>query len=185
MNGQLVQRTKAHVMATPNVAIRRPVTKTDVEATEKALGFRLPELLTSIYTQVADGGLNPPNRSQMVSINHTDDGDAYTLVEQYRDHQAGAQYHGREWQTGLLPFWSWGCAIYSCVDCSDASLRIYQSEYCETERKSYNLEEFFEMWLNGVDILECDTGQRESAEIINPFTRKKTRVIGGRIKKTK
>jgi len=183
MGDELLQRINARVLAKHGRPPFPPVTKAGVEAAEAALGFRIPSLLKSIYTQVGDGGLRAGVNATMISVEHKVDPDCYTLVEQYLDHVAGAEYFGDQWHKGLLPFWSWGCAMYSCVGCNDPHQRIFHSDHCETDLMNYNLEEFFEMWVEDVSILGVDAAPRESKEIVNPFTGGKTRVFGRRKKK--
>ena len=184
MGDELLQRISAYVRASHGGPPFPPVTTARIEAAEAALGFRIPSLLKSIYTNVGDGGFRAGIGGTMISVEHKDDSDCYTLVEQYQDHVAGAEYLGGQWHKGLLPFWSWGCAMYSCVDCNDPHHRIFHSDHCDTDLMNYNLEEFLEMWIEGVSILDVDARPRESKVVVNPFTGDKIRVFGRR-KKTK
>jgi hypothetical protein len=77
---------------------------------------------------------------------------------------------------------AWGCNIFSCVDCSDEQHSVHLFEDFDVHRQGYTIEQFFEMWMKGEDLLSHQIDESETVEIINPFTRKKTRVTKRRRK---
>lgn len=179
MADDIVEKIKQCVLVT-KLSMGAPAAEAAVEDAEAALGFTIPSLLKSLYLNVGNGGFGPGYGIIGMAGGHASD--LGTLVETYNEIQKGAVYLGLNWQPGLLPFCGWGCNIFSCVDCTDENHGICTSEECHVRSERYRLDDFFLMWLNGVDILNCDGSPRETAEIINPFTRKKTRVHGARKK---
>ena len=95
------------------------LTHDDVDAAETALGFKLPNLLRSIYTEVANGGFGyaygflglrggPRNEDGQDSV-----GLYLSYVEPDPDDSLW------QWPYGLLPIGHLGCAMYHCVQCTD------------------------------------------------------------------
>ena len=79
---------------------------------------------------------------------------------------------GQAWEDGTLPFCAWGCAILSCVKC-DATEQVFTFENARLWPQEYSLDGFFEMWLNGTDILAHDPGvELADLTLTNPFTRR-------------
>lgn len=101
-----------------------PTTSASVAAAETKLGFRLPDLLRDIYTQVANGGFGPGYG--LIGLDdgaHDDLGksitDLYFSYKQ-RDPDDPLWY----WPDRLVPICHWGCAVYSCVDCSQPTAPV-------------------------------------------------------------
>ena len=89
-----------------------------IDAAERELGFPLPATLKTLYTHVGNGGFGPGYGITGVAGGFTDDvGD--NIVSAYK---ALAQRDPNEpnwvWPDRLVRLCHWGCAIYSCVDCS-------------------------------------------------------------------
>jgi hypothetical protein len=89
-----------------------------IDAAERQLGFQLPEALRALYTQVGNGGFGPGFGIMGLAGGHTDDlGDdvirAHLLFAKSRPSRPNWLWPGQ-----LLRLTHWGCAIYSCVDCS-------------------------------------------------------------------
>ena len=59
------------------------------------------------------------------------------------------------------------------MDCHDIQHRVYTFEDFTVHPQGYNLDKFFELWMNAVDILSYEPTEVEEVEIINPFTGKK------------
>lgn len=176
MRDELFAMIKEHATASATAALE-PVTDAAIEEAEAILGFKLPALLRLVYSKIGDGGFGPGYGLIGLRNNPSNLG---TLVETHRQVMEGAKYLGLKWKIELLPFCDWGCNIFSCVDCSDSGPTMCLSKECNARRQDYTLEDFFNMWANGVSILDRDTAPRTAAEIINPFTHKKTRVHGER-----
>jgi hypothetical protein len=166
MADDLIQRIKNHVSAIAPPAGIEIASDEAIAAAESALGFTLPALLTACYREIGNGGFGPNNGIIGVEGGHASDyGD---LVATYRlladDFERGG------WEATLLPFCGWGCATLSCVMC-DTTLRICTFEEGEIWPQRYTLDGFFEMWLNGTDILANDPDVFfEDKEFRNPFT---------------
>jgi hypothetical protein len=99
----------------PRTAIR-PATTKALQVSERAIGFKLPELLRAIYLKVGNGGFGPE-----YGIVGTKGGaklDGCTLETCYQGmlnlEKENAVWR---WPTRLLPLANYGCGMWSCVDC--------------------------------------------------------------------
>jgi hypothetical protein len=185
MAEDIVKQLAAHISALNPAEICPPASEEQVRRAEAELGFQIPPLLRSIYLNVGNGGFGPGYGIIGVGAGgHRSD--LGTLVQTREEIKRGADYLGLEWQDSLLPFCGWGCNIFSCVDGNDPGGRIIRSDECGIEQVNYNLDTFFQMWLDGKDILDGGNAESErtTVEIINPFTRGKMRVTS-RHKKAK
>lgn len=92
----------------PVPSIAPKATPEQLAEVEKKLGYALPPLLKSIYTEIGNGGFGP----------------GYGLYAS-EDLIADAEEEGIIWKKGMLPLLTWGCGILSCVDLTDAKYPIY------------------------------------------------------------
>jgi hypothetical protein len=90
-----------------------------VEEAEGVIGFPLPPLLRRLYLQVADGGFGPHEGLLKLAGDH----DGRTALGLYRHaHETSPLPFHPDWSflpPRLLSLCSWGCGIYSFIDCSD------------------------------------------------------------------
>ncbi|HEX8916826.1 MAG TPA: SMI1/KNR4 family protein [Humisphaera sp.] len=143
-----------------------------------SLGFPIPPLLKAMYLNVGNGWSAPGYG--VIGVAGSRLSDLGDLAATYQEVLRAADYLKPEWPHALLPFCGWGCNILSCVDCREEGAVVYRSETCAAHAAGYALADFLEMWVDGVDLFNLNAGERATAEIMNPFTRKKTRVTGGR-----
>jgi hypothetical protein len=174
MTNTLLARIRDHATSASGVLPFAPATEQQVEATEKALGFAIPPLLRACYLHVGNGGFGPGYG--LIGLGGGYASDHGHLIETYRLFQESEAAEGGTWRDGLLPFCGWGCNIFSCVACLDSEPRISLYEEGEVWPQDYDLTGFFAMWLEGVDLLLQGTFQVEEIEIINPFTKKRTKI---------
>jgi hypothetical protein len=89
-----------------------------IEAAEYLIGHRLPTLLRRLYTEVGNGGFGP----------------GYGIIdlpERDRDRHPRNELPRRLWNAAcpagvvLFPLCTWGCGIYSFVDCADGEARMW------------------------------------------------------------
>jgi hypothetical protein len=177
MDEALVARIRDFAPSHSRSAISPPASSEAVGEAERELGFPLPALLKACYLEVGNGGFGPAYgilglRGGYVS-------DCGTLVEFYRDLRDRQEPEGKRWKAGLLPFCEWGCGMFSCVDCQDASHPVCLYEYPYISPQDCTLPEFFERWMAGLEI-HTHRGQLVEHWITNPFTGRKTRVFGWR-----
>lgn len=172
----LIDRIKVRTATGKDAPKYSPVTNAAILKTESALGFPIPPLLKQIYTEIGDGGFGPGYG--IISTNGGYEPYQENLVELYKSVQQGSQYLRLQWRPKLLPFCEWGCNIFTCVDCTDYNAVLYQSEECAAKKLKYRLEDFFEMWLDGIDILNNDRPPPKAIEGVNPFTKKKETYFG-------
>jgi hypothetical protein len=92
-----------------------------LQVAERALGFKLPELLRAIYLEVGNGGFGPE-----YGIVRTKGGtklDGCTLETCYGDMlKLKEQNIIWGWPGRLLPLANYGCGMWSCVDCAHQKL---------------------------------------------------------------
>jgi hypothetical protein len=93
-----------------------PVSAKALQATERAIAFKLPELVRVLYLKVGNGGFGPE-----YGIVGTKGGaklDGCTLETCYRDMLAlESENSVWRWPKHLLPLANYGCGMWSCVDC--------------------------------------------------------------------
>ncbi len=169
---ELVERIKTYALSRTDFVHYPPASSEQIVQAEARLGFPIPETLRECYLRVGNGGLYTTALG-LIGLDGGMKSDYGGLVESYEAFVDGAREYGEEWPDGLLPFWNWGCNMFSCVACMDPSLPISTFEEGTVYPQSYNFDGFFELWLKDVDILNCDGVTFEEVEFINPFTRKK------------
>ncbi len=97
---------------------RLPVSEAEIADAEAALGFRLPDLLRTVYLHVGNGGFGPGYGLIGLGGGATSDG-GQSAVEMYVSLRADVPAaDGTGWPEGLLPICDWGCAIRSSIDCT-------------------------------------------------------------------
>ena len=139
-----------------------PASKAAVTATEKQLGFNLPQTLRRIYLEVANGGFGPGFGVMGVTGGFADDlghtvGD---LFEVYR--QRDPEDPEWNWPARFLPICHWGCVVYSAVDCNDEKNAVYLVDVSAKEPgepmekiielQTGSLELWLNDWLDGKDL---------------------------------
>jgi hypothetical protein len=110
----------------PAPKIYPPATAEDIEKAEASLGFELPALLKRIYTEIGNGGFGPGYGLVGTAGGYDGciGGDVLSLYGGYRENPPGGM---PEWPEKVLPICTWGCDIYSCLDCSklEAPVLVY------------------------------------------------------------
>jgi len=153
----------------------------DVAKAEADLGFPLPHLLKKLYREVSNGIAG--FAYDIIGLHGGCASDSGTLVDAYLSFKAAGESETSAWQERLLPFCNWGCAVYSCVDCTDPAYPILTYEDSGVWPERYSLSRFFEMWLQGNVLRSQEHVEIVTREIISPFTGKKTAVSARRRKK--
>jgi len=103
-------------------AVRPPApvaTYASIAADEHTLCFKVPALLKRLYVEVGNGGWGPGYGLLGLTGGAKDDL-GQTAVQCYvslRERSTSDDSSWR-WPAGLLPLCHWGCAIYSCIDCT-------------------------------------------------------------------
>ncbi len=169
MNKDLVTRIQAHAMSKADGPGHPPATKTQVERTEEILGFLLlPPLLKMCYENIGNGGFGPGYG--VIGIEGGAESDYGSLIGTYEQLKTDQEMEGNEWRKGLLPICDWGCNTFSCVDCSDPVFSMWKFENFDVRHQEISIEEFFDMWIRGVDLLSLESDGFVEKEITNPFT---------------
>ena len=147
----LVDRIRLQARATPKERVFPPVRYSLVRAAQAVLGFSFPPLLSECLTTIGNGGFGPGYG--IIGLQGGNDSDFGSLIETYEQLSTDFESDGRRWPLSMLPFCSWGCNIFSCVEC-DGVNDVYTFDEGELEHAGYDVEEFFNMWLSGQAILE-------------------------------
>jgi hypothetical protein len=92
-----------------------PVAAETLQAAERAVGFRLPELLRVIYLKVANGGFGPEYGIVGTKGGARLDGCTLETCYQYMLKLERKNPVWR-WPRSLLPVANYGCGMWSCVD---------------------------------------------------------------------
>jgi len=92
-----------------------PAAVEELQGVERAIGFKLPELLRAIYLEVGNGGFGPE-----YGIIGTKGGaqlDGYTLETCYLNMMHLEKQNAVwKWPKRLLPLANYGCGMWSCID---------------------------------------------------------------------
>jgi hypothetical protein len=148
-----------------------PLTALDVTKSEAALGFEIPKLLLQLYQTVANGGFGPGYGLIGLHGGTLDDlgRDAIQLYQLYSSPDPDdADWR---WPGGLLPICHWGCAIYSCIECTtdgnpmwtfDPNRHDQAWAQCFIPAKR-SLENWLEAWAGGTKLWNAmNGGQQET-----------------------
>lgn len=173
----MVGRIKEYAMSCQTPLQFGPTTEDVVVSCEQQLGFQLPGLLKACYVEVGNGGFGPGYGIIGVESGYASDhGD---LIQTYNLFQRSEETEGKKWRDGMLPFCEWGCNIYTCVDCKDETSLVYKYEDGSLSSHYFTLKDFFELWMNGADILSLEGKAHATLnkEITNPFTQQKRNIF--------
>lgn len=100
-----------------------PAPPAELDESERRLGFRLPQAVRRLYGLVANGGFGPGYGLLGLLAGAVDEF-GHSAVDSYLAHRREGEADRRwQWPWGLLPVCTWGCAVYSCVDCRPGILQ--------------------------------------------------------------
>ncbi|HEY1189433.1 MAG TPA: SMI1/KNR4 family protein [Gemmata sp.] len=98
--------------------VQSPTTLAEVSAVEGQLGFRLPELLRRLYTEVGNGGFGPVfGLIPLTLVSLGDDVPAEAEFELAGGYARLIRRFGEQWPRGLVPAFYCGCTVFEFVDC--------------------------------------------------------------------
>jgi len=179
----LVLAIKKCALSRSKSTLPEPASEASIKDAEKSLGFAIPRLLRLCYSTVGNGGFGPGYGVIGLEGGFASDYgtlvEAYltlqpTLVEGYLALMKGKALPDESTSRTLLPFCEFGCNMYACVGCDDGECSVYSLEQGELFREKYKLQQFLEMWIDGIHYSSQQEGvEVVEHEIINPFTREK------------
>ncbi|MGD8720084.1 MAG: SMI1/KNR4 family protein [Candidatus Zixiibacteriota bacterium] len=108
----------------PAPKIYPAVTADVIAAAEKELGFALPPLLKRVYTEIGNGGFGPGYGLNGLSAGLDEEGYPASLEALYAALREEPPQGFSSWPEGFIPLCTWGCAIDSYVDCTDAKYAV-------------------------------------------------------------
>ncbi len=138
-----------------------PVGEEIIRDAELQLGYPIPGILKALFTAAANGGFGPGYGIIGLEGGHpTDEGDSSIGLYNTFSGTDPEDPHWC-WPRGLLPLCHWGCAIYSCVDCTtpDGQIVWFDPNAHELDdtwaaafrRQGVGVVDFFVQWAQGVD----------------------------------
>jgi len=146
----------------------RPGDPVEITNDEMRLGFTLPPLMKRVYTEVGNGGFGP-GYGLIGMTNGTPDDTGKTAPEIYGQFRcADRDDPNWKWPYGLLPICHWGCAILSCVDCTDPKfkMRIFDPNVHEGDdwtdsffAESDGFDVWIKAWAAGANLWEAMYGE--------------------------
>ena len=105
----------------------QPPLRAEAEARSvERLGFRPPELFLVLLREVGNGGFGPGYGFLGLEEGEVNEADE-TAVDFYcTSRTPDPDDPAWAWPERLVPVCSWGCAIYTCLDCTDDDMRLVQ-----------------------------------------------------------
>ena len=96
----------------------------DLASSIERLGFRPPDFFVALLQEIGNGGFGPGYGFIGLEGGEVNEQEE-TAVDFYcASRTAFPDDPTWHWPEALLPFCGWGCAIYTCLDCSDAEMRL-------------------------------------------------------------
>jgi hypothetical protein len=140
---QLIAQLKAKAIRDGAVEKYPPLPLETVRACERLFGFRLPRLLTRVYTEVANGGVGPDgelvglNGGKGSSFNETFILDVVGVYNAFSDLGFGWDELDPDnwgdylwhWPKGVLPICDWGNFDITVVDCRAYKQPVFSLNY--------------------------------------------------------
>lgn len=142
--------------------LSKPTSNDAILSVENEFGFKLPELLKEIYSQIGNGGFGPGYGVMGIPGGFTDDQgeDILSLYKSYR--KSDPEDDTWAWPKGLVPICHWGCVVYSCVHCLENEIPIYFADIGVKDpgepmesiliKHKSSFEEWIRAWVDGVDL---------------------------------
>ena len=132
----------------------------EIVQSESILGFPVPALLKEIYSTIGNGGFGPGYGLLGLHNGFSDDL-GNNAIELYKlNLLPDSDDPSWIWPTNLLPICHWGCAIYSCIDCSSETGEIVTFDpnlHDESWKTCFilqprNIESWIRAWIEDVDL---------------------------------
>jgi hypothetical protein len=126
---------------------------------------QLDAVVRQVYGTVANGGFGPGYGLIGLAAGHLSDLKRDVLREYQMFRQADPSEPGRSWPEQTLPICHWGCAIYSCVDCTttDGAIARFDAnpvaEDCSVAWGPENVDliQWLQAWLDGTELFIAGT----------------------------
>ena len=132
----------------------------ELDAAERTLGYRIPPPVRFVYSNVANGGFGPGYGLVGIGGGMTGFMNGTRRWHCEDEYVSQLQQDGFRWPEGVLPICDWGCAIFSCVDCSSPDARISRAFLDAMvdglpdpiRPEGYGFVDWLVAWANGVDL---------------------------------
>jgi hypothetical protein len=144
--------------------IAPPATLASIANDEQTLGFALPPLLKQLYLTIGNGGWGP--FYGLLGLTGGEDEDERTAVSEYMARRGSTlsdiSSDPNWWPEGMLPICDWGCAIFSCIDCSKSEfpMMVFDPDRHQTDgdwsddffSEGVTFGGWIELWVEGHDL---------------------------------
>jgi hypothetical protein len=121
-----------------------------VRSAEKKLGFEIPPLLARIYLEIGNGGRRlGPGFGILGLPGGYDNHDGWNIVKSSQEMAADFTWWGER-----NVICDWGCAMRSCIDCSDGDFAVYRWDGNEFDEATDYEDPSDEVWQNESESLE-------------------------------
>jgi hypothetical protein len=104
-----------------------PARHADLRRAEEVLGCQLPQVITGVYSAIANGGFGPGYGLVGIGGGRAGFVNGTTRRHCEEEYAAFRQMRDFSWPAHLLPVCDWGCGIYSCVDASRPDAPLFTS----------------------------------------------------------
>jgi hypothetical protein len=137
-----------------------PATAEAVRAAEASVGFRFPQFLCRLWTEVANGGFGPGCGIFGVEGGFEEERELLTIAPFYLalKRKRGLLFgRGEPWPPKLVPICYWGGDNYSAIDCTTpdgvvVDLLDSPSRSWRPKRKDMTFRHWMEVWVNGSEL---------------------------------
>ena len=148
-----------------------PATPRELDAAEARLGFALPPVVRQVYERVANGGFGPGYGLLGIGGGATSDTGRDAVDEYLTFREPDPDDANWHWPERVLPICHWGCAIYSCVDCSKSRAEIVRFDPNPVEDdwatafapEQWTFGSWLDAWLRGDELFESAFGPADPA----------------------
>ena len=141
-----------------------PATQAGIAVDEQTLGYPFPPLLKRLYVEVGNGGWGP-GYGLLGLTGGARDYLGKTAIQDYLLRRGSDQEDpALQWSKGLLPICHWGCAIYSCIDCTQPGFPVIVFDPdAHEDGKDWTdaffpecdgFDEWVQLWADGHDLWE-------------------------------
>ncbi|NNE87933.1 MAG: SMI1/KNR4 family protein [Silicimonas sp.] len=131
MNAGLIKAVSARAAAAETrtdesrtTQVAAPLSDSDLKLSVERLGFSPPDLLIQLYRDIGNGGFGPGYGMAGLAGGAVDD-QKDTAVDLYCSFVTPDPSDAAwQWPRRILPFCHWGCAMQTCLDCTDDEMRL-------------------------------------------------------------
>ena len=151
----------------------RPASASVVEDAKRRLGFPIPNLLSRLWLEVANGGIGPGYGIYGLDGGMTDEAVYLPLPDlflEWRDCEQWIELVGGESADRTFPICDWGCCTFSAVDCmtAEGNLLLFADGVKRIDQ-GVTFAHWIEDWADGIEVGADNYGQVKKACQVAPM----------------